>query len=107
MNSDQKKEFWQNHIEEREKSGLSQVEYCQAHKIALSTFGYWKRKLNQGTNAKPVFYPIAIAPDHSRNDNENTSGIILHLQDGRFSIEIKNGFSASTLSLIVSTLEEL
>ena len=107
MYSDQKKEFWKNHIEECEKGGLSQVEYCQAHKIPLSTFGYWKRKLNQGVKTKPVFYPIAIAPDHSRNDNEHTTGLILHLQNRRFSLEIENGFSASTLSRVVSTLEKL
>lgn len=107
MYSDQKKEFWKNHIEECEKGCLSQVEYCQVHKIALSTFGYWKRKLNQCVKAKPVFYPIAIAPEYSGNDNEHTTGLILHLKDRRFSLEIENGFSPSTLSRVVSTLEKL
>jgi len=107
MSSDQKKEFWQNHIDACEKGGLSQVEYCQIHKIPLSTFGYWKRKLNQGVKAKPVFYPIAISPDHARYDNKNTTGLILHLKDGRFSLEIENCFSTSTLSRVVSTLEKL
>jgi len=107
MNSDQKKKFWQTHIEECGECGLSQIEYCQTHKIPLSTFGYWKRKLNQGVNTKPVFYPIAISSDHARYDNENTNGFILHLKNGRFSLEIENGFSASTLSRVVSTLEQL
>jgi len=107
MNSDQKKEFWQNHIEECGKGCLNQVEYCQTHKIPLSTFGYWKRKLNQGVKAKSVFYPMAIAPEYSGNDDEKTTGLILHLKDGRFSLEIENGFSPSTLSRVVSTLEKL
>lgn len=107
MNSDQKKKFWQTHIEECEECSLSQIEYCQTHKIPLSTFGYWKRKLNQGVKAKPVFYPIAIAHEYSGNDNEKTTGLILHLKDGRFSLEIENGFSPSTLSRVVSTLEKL
>lgn len=107
MNSNQKKVFWQKHIDEYEKSGLSQVDYCQAHKIPLSTFGYWKRKLNQGVKAKPVFYPIAIPPDHSRYDSENATGLVLHLKNGRFSLEIENGFSTSTLSRVINTLEKL
>ncbi|MEE4243619.1 MAG: hypothetical protein V2I36_19315 [Desulfopila sp.] len=107
MDNNPKKKFWQNHIEACGKSGLSQVEYCQARKIPLSTFGYWKRKLNQSDKTKPVFYPIAISPDHVRYDNEKTTGLILHLKDGRFSLEIENGFSTSTLARVVSTLEKL
>ena len=36
MNNSSKKDFWFHHIEECTKSGLSQVEYCQDHNIALS-----------------------------------------------------------------------
>ena len=107
MNNSSKKDFWFHHIEECTKSGLSQVEYCQDHNIALSTFGYWKRKLNQSDKAKTVFYPIAISPDPSRDDSEKNTVLILHLMNRRFSLEIENDFSTSTLSRVVATLEQL
>jgi hypothetical protein len=107
MDNSSKKDFWFHHIEECTKSGLSQVEYCQGHNIALSTFSYWKRKLNHSDQAKPVFYPIAISSDHPRDDSEKNTGLILHLRNGRFSLEIENDFSISTLTRLVATLEQL
>ena len=107
MNSIQKKDFWQNHIEDCDKSELSQAEYCAVHKIALSTFGYWKRKLKKDSHCTPVFYPLAISAAHSGKDGINQSCLLLHLQGKRFTIEIEKGFSVSTLSQLVTTLEQL
>lgn len=33
---------WQSLIEEQEKSGLSQTEFCKQHSIAISQFGYYR-----------------------------------------------------------------
>lgn len=107
MDSIQKKDLWQAHIEECAKSGLSQVEYCTTQKIPVSTFGYWKRKLKGGSNCKPVFYPLSLSPCHSSSHEEKESGLTLHVKNKRFSIKIEKGFSASTLSQLVSTLERL
>lgn len=107
MHSTQKNDFWKNHIEACDKSNLSQIEYCAAQRIPLSTFGYWKRKLKKDVECKPVFYPLTVSPVVSGELPDKDSGLILHLQNKRFSLEIKKGFSASTLSLIVSTLEKL
>ena len=107
MDSISKKDFWQNHIEDCDRSGLSQVEYCAVHKIPLSTFGYWKRKLKTDSHCKPVFYPLAISTAHSGKAAVNESCLLLHLQDKRFTIEIEKGFSVSTLSQLVTILEQL
>lgn len=107
MGNKQKKDFWLKHIEQCGKSGLSQVEYCTTHKIPLSTYGYWKRKLRKNQNSKPVFYPLTLSSAPSTKSCEKDSGLILHFRDGRFSIEIEKVFSTSALSQIVSTLEQL
>jgi hypothetical protein len=107
MDTIQKKNFWQNHIEACGKSGLSQVEYCSAHNVPLSTFGYWKRKLSNEDNSKPVFYPLTVTPVHAGDADTKDTGLVLYLRDRCFSIEIEHGFSASTLSRVLTILEEL
>ncbi len=107
MDNIQKKEFWLNHIKECGRSDLSQIEYCTTHQIPLSTFGYWKRKLKKDDNCNPVFYPLAVSPELCSKSVERDSGLTLNLQDGRYSIEIEKGFSASVLSQLVHALEKL
>jgi hypothetical protein len=107
MDNNSKKDFWHRHIEKCAKSDLSQIEYCTTHKIPLSTFGYWKRKLKEHKTCKAVFYPLTVPPNPSINNSQKESGLILHLKNGRFSIEIEKRFSESALSEVVSTLEKL
>ena len=107
MDTIQKKNFWQNHIQACGKSGLSQVEYCSGRNIPLSTFGYWKRKLSNGDNRKPVFYPLAVTHVHAGDADTKDTGLVLYLRDRRFSIGIEQGFSASTFSRVITILEEL
>jgi len=40
MTSNQKKDFWQQHIQAWEKSKLSQKGYCQQNNISFASFGY-------------------------------------------------------------------
>ena len=107
MENISKKSFWHHHIEEWSKSNLSQVEYCRTHTIALSTFGYWKRKLNGTQKYKPVFYPLAISPEPSIQLGVNKSGLTLHFKDRKFSLEIDQEFSEATLTQVVATLDQL
>lgn len=107
MDNIQKKEFWLNHIKECGKSDLSQIEYCTTHQIPLSTFGYWKRKLKKSDSCNPVFYPLAVSPEPYSKAVERDSGLTLKLKNGRFSIEIDEGFSTSVLSQLVHALEKL
>ncbi len=38
---------WRQLIEAQAASGLSRRAFCERHGLAVSTFGYWKRKLRQ------------------------------------------------------------
>ena len=98
---------WQCHISAWENSGSSQREYCRRHSLALSTFGYWKRKLRKSNCRQPRFYPLAI-PTESIVKVER-SGPRLHLlvNGDRFRIQIENDFSSTLLKKVVLTLEEL
>lgn len=108
--SSSKKAFWQQHIEACMSNSLSQKEYCRSHGLALSTFGYWKRKLAPIKNKSPRFYPLTVQSRSSTPDNSAAeSGLSLLLQNGRNSYRIKvaENFSSNCLRKLLSTLEEL
>lgn len=57
-------QFWLHHIRSHRKSRLSQARYCREHKLKLSTFRYWEKKLNPGE------LPLtATGKDESRSQN--------------------------------------
>ena len=41
---------WIGILEEWKQSGLGRGEYCKRHKLRLSTFDYWKRKITSKEN---------------------------------------------------------
>ena len=66
MTNDQKRTFWQHHIERWQQSGLSQKEYCKQHELTFSSFGYWRARLNRSKRAKKLI-PVDIkTTDHAR-----------------------------------------
>ncbi len=47
------REQWQRLIDEQHSSELTQRDFCQQNKIAVSSFCNWKRRLSQKEAAKP------------------------------------------------------
>ena len=99
-----KSDFWQHHIVQCRQSGISQQHYCQRNNLALSTFGYWKRKISRKPDDKIHFYPLVLPDDSVRS---TTGGLTLQLKDERFRIEIAESFSPATLKKLITTLEQL
>ncbi|BHH81987.1 IS66 family insertion sequence element accessory protein TnpA [Desulforhopalus sp. 52FAK] len=107
MGRNRSKAFWQDHIDACDKSDLKQVDYCAKHNIAVSTFGYWKRKLRESDSKNQVFYPLTIPSGRPKVPEEGNAGIIVSLGGGRFSIKVEKEFSTIALSQIITTLEQL
>lgn len=50
---------WRETLRQFEASGLSQRAFCEAEDLSLSTFGYWRRKLEGTREPQEVrFYPL-------------------------------------------------
>ncbi len=99
-----KSDYWQQHIKTCKRSGLSQKQYCRSRSLALSTFGYWKRRLNNPHPKTPRFFPLTIpAPPLNPSD----AGLMLLVGSKQFKIEIKEGFFPITLKKLIATLEQL
>jgi hypothetical protein len=103
-----KEHFWQEHIAGWKASGLGQQVYCHNNHLAVSTFGYWLRKLKLPVcrSDKPRFYPLAVTiPHQACRQGENTLRLVL--AENRFTIEISEEFSPSTLQRLILALEQL
>ena len=97
-----KEEYWKGHIDEWNRSGSSQAEYCRRHKLSPKSFTYWKRRMRQ---QEPVsFIPVQVKPSvHKPSDN--STGVVLCKEEYR--IEIEEGFKREVLGEVLRTLREL
>jgi hypothetical protein len=101
--SNVKKVYWQQQIRNWKSSGLSQKQFCQRNSLALSTFTYWKRRIERPEAEKIKFYPLSISP---RVTPPTDSGLLLRIGH-KFAIELKEEFSPTTLKKLISALEQL
>ena len=66
-------DYWQQHILNHRKSGLSKMQYCKIHKVVYSQFLYWSRKedkLDRQVNAKSnaqQFIPVKMRQNEANN----------------------------------------
>ncbi len=84
-------------------SGMSRVEFCQEHGLALSTLARYQRRQKpmQDENAGPSRW---LAVELSGGHAAGASGLAVVLTGGR-RIEVGCGFDAQTLQQLVSLLE--
>lgn len=61
MTSENKRDFWQLHIEGWRQSKLSQKAYCHQQDISFASFGYWRTRLNRKTETRGKFIPVNLA----------------------------------------------
>ena len=53
-----KQELMQEHIANWRKSGQTMADYCQANKIKVCTFHYWRKKISQSHASPSEFITI-------------------------------------------------
>jgi hypothetical protein len=59
MTTEQKRTFWQKHIDGWQQSRLSQPAYCKQHDLKLANFGYWRTRLSK-TQRSNKFIPVDL-----------------------------------------------
>ena len=72
-------------IEEQEKSGQSQIEFCKNQKLSIATFGYWRKQYlkEKQESSKNTFIPIQLSPSKTSHPIaiELPNKIILRCED--------------------------
>jgi hypothetical protein len=56
-----KRALWARRIAQWERSGKTQREFCAAGSIALSTFQWWRGRLNRSTVSQSLFMPLPLS----------------------------------------------
>jgi len=87
---------WRSIIKDQSTRGRNIAAYCREAHIHTSLFYSWRRRLNEQPPCPGAF--VELKPVR-----RGTSGICLRL-DGRFVLEVDQGFDPSTLRAIVAAL---
>jgi len=104
-------EFWERHIQEWNRSGLSQSNYCRKEGLRYHAFLYWRRRLNQRPGSQSsrqsinlvqleIPEPVMSAPvsDYSH------SGVQLEM-NGLY-VNLMSDFDQRTLLRVIQVLRE-
>lgn len=103
--------FWHQHVQQWGRSGATHVQYCKEHKLAVSAFRWWRRKLKSEPPAPgrrngsrrasvPTFTEIRL-PQSGEAANGYAYAIIL---PNRTELRLRQPFDAEAVAALVSVL---
>lgn len=93
------REFWIKQIQAYHLSGLSQKEFCLKNDLIYSSFGYWKRRLENGAGSNGIEF-VEVDASLIRNDTAVT------LSAGSFDVLIHNGADPGMVRMILEELRK-
>jgi len=99
IDDQQRTRFWQDHIAECKKSGLSYAEYARRHELKDGAFGYWRKKLSESSKQEPEFVELKVS-------GREKSGIEIVLGD-HIRISVDSDFDETTLKKLIGVLQSL
>jgi hypothetical protein len=103
--------FWRKHVEQWQRSGATQVQYCKEHHLSIAAFRWWRRKLvddqpvpgpRKGSRpaSVPSFTEIRL-PEGGAAATAYAYEIIL---PNRTQLRLRQNFDAQAVSSLVSLL---
>lgn len=90
---------WQQHLKAWRASGVTQLFYCQKHRLSRHAFQYWKKNLEGSRNSRFV--------EVSRSSLSSSGGVVEILIDGRIQIRVPQGVSSEHLRTVFQAVKEL
>ena len=99
---EEKRTYWEGILCRWETSGLSQIEFCRQNDLNRHRFNYWKRRIKKCTMSIPLVQ-LGGLPGFSGKDFPDAAKLGLSI-NGRFHIEICDGFNPVTLEQLIHTL---
>ncbi len=98
----QKRRFWQQHVEGWQQSGLNQSAYCRRHDLKTQQFYRWRQRIMATAQSPVSFLPVALAAA----PRDSQPSIRIHTPNG-FSIEIDSHGGGVELSHLISMVAGL
>ena len=96
----ERRSFWQDHLEQWQRSGLTQVAYCRQHGLNRDQFGYWKKRLLAVRAPDMVPTTAGFIAVHMASAGATLAVVLKnHLR-----VEVHPGFDPATLRAVVQAL---
>lgn len=102
FDSQQRRKFWQTHIEQWQTSGLSQRAYCIQHDLIIHRFYDWRRRFKSSDNNRVSFLPVSLTDGTSFNQ----LSVRIHTPNG-YTIEIGNQIGSAEIDRLVAMVAAL
>jgi hypothetical protein len=93
--SQEKRAHWQQHIDQWQQSGLSQIEYCRRNQIKKYQWRYWKKRLT-ASQSPAMLVPVTI-PSQS-------APCLRVIVDEHIAIEVPTDFDPTALNKVIACL---
>ena len=105
----EKEQAWRQVITEWSQSGQSQVAFCRERQISRYRFVYWKQRLELGGNSVGKVAFVHVGDISGRKIRagimKRTSEPMFLTVNGRYRIEVVEGFSGEALKRLLDVLE--
>jgi len=96
---------WQAHITAQKQSGLSRAEYCRQHQLSYHAATYWNRRLSKPTSQETTLVPVTFASSIKINSAPTARSVLKVILPNKIAVEVDDGFSPTTLTKLLLTLE--
>ena len=96
---------WQAHIKAQKQSGLSRAEYCRQHHLSYHAATYWNRRLSKSTTQETTLVPVTFTSRIKINSAPAARSVLKVILPNKIAIEVDDGFSPTTLTKLLVTLE--
>ena len=110
MSTKEKREFWLQHIEAWQQSGLSRSDYITIHELSSSQFSYYFRRHYQTpSSTQPdteavALVPVDVVPEEKPSGESSISCLTLTTPQG-YRIELLSGFDPELLQQVIKVVE--
>jgi hypothetical protein len=101
MNKQQKIKHWQNIFEQQQRSDLTLIQFCRDHKVNVSTFYAWRKRLSDET--LPV-KPQQVIPFVIHEQPFTQSSMIKLTTPSGYQLDIESTLSHHRLTQLLSVL---
>jgi hypothetical protein len=97
----EKRQFWENHVQAWQQSGLTQAEYYRQNNLKNHRWWYWRKRISHPPEADVTFVPL-----HFSSSKTSQTGISVVTPNG-YRIECDNGVDVSKLRQLILAVRGL
>lgn len=107
--AEEKLQYWRGILRELESSRLPVSKFCRKRGVSQGSIWYWrKREREERESREAVFLPVRLSEQETVSSKEqelHEVGRVRILISGRSSVEVSDGFSATSLDRVIAVLE--